>query len=103
MLPHLLHAIHQLKQNLFCCDPKDHVQAEALPAREQLWQVSWDVRLARAWTVVRLRQGVGLQHAGEGSEMVSLVVTTSGQQAGASQMMIQVQSQAEAYLQHSAG
>lgn len=46
---------------------------------------------------------MGLQHASEGSGMVSLAVTTSGQLAGASQMMRQVQSQAETYLQHSEG
>lgn len=78
-------------------------QGRGLLSREQQWQVSWEVRLAKAWTVVWLRQGVGLQRASEGSGMVSLVVTTSGQLAGASQMMRQVQSQAETYLQHSEG
>lgn len=76
-------------------------QGRGLLSREQQWQVSWEVRLAKAWTVVWLRQGVGLQRASEGSGMVSLVVTTSGQLAGASQMMRQIQSQAETYLQHS--
>lgn len=46
---------------------------------------------------------MGLQRASEGSGMVSLAVTTSVQLAGASQMMRQVQSQAETYLQHSEG
>jgi len=78
-------------------------QGRGLLSREQQWQVSWEVRLAKARTVVWLRQGVGLQRASEGSGMVSLAVTTSVQLAGASQMMRQVQSQAETYLQHSEG
>lgn len=98
LLSHLLHTIHQLNQNLLVllwyqrsCAGWSKAEVCLPGSSSGRWVGMW--LLAKAQTVVWLMQGMGLQHASEGSRMVLLVVTTSGQQAGASQTMRQVQSQ----------